>query len=100
MVDERLLDSVREFWSLDQCLTTWQSIFEAELARLNSVTIIVGKNSESEGAQAQVVVMKEDYREWQAVLKFRVTELREQTAGLNPIAGPEHVNFGRRYSRT
>lgn len=100
MVDERLLAPIRRFWSKDEVTTAYQKIFAAYAARLDSVTVIVGKNSESEGAQAQVVIVSDDYLKWMAALEFRLAELEAADAGVGPILDTEHVNFSQRFTTT
>ena len=100
MVDERLLAPIRRFWSEEEVGTAYQRIFAAYSSRLDSVTVIVAKASESESAQGQVVVNATDYLQWMEALEFRLQELADETAELAPIATPEHVHFGRRYTRT
>lgn len=100
MADERLLAPIRRFWTKEQAEDAYQKIFEAYSARLDSVTVIVGKNSESESAQAQVVIGKEDYLQWMDALETRLQELDAEDAGEGPLCETEHVNFRARYTRT
>ena len=100
MVDERLLAPIRRFWSKQQVEEAYAKIFAAYSARLDSVTVIVQKSSESESAQGQVVISASDYLQWMEALEFRLTELEDTAAGKGPTADTEHVNFGARYTRT
>ncbi len=100
MADERLLAPIRRFWTKTQVEEAYQKIFEAYSGRLESVTVIVGKSSESESAQAQVVVSSEDYLRWMDALEARLEELEAEEAGHGPLVETEHVNFGARFTRT
>lgn len=100
MTDARLLAPIRRFWSEEEVTAAYQKIFTAYSARLDSVTVIVGKSSESESAQAQVVINAEDYLGWMDALEIRLAEYEATAAGEGPLADTEHVNFGNRYTRT
>lgn len=100
MVDERLLAPIRRFWTKEQVEAAYQKIFDAYAARLDEVTVIVGKGSESENAQAQVVISATDYLQWMDALETRLKELEDAAADLGPISTPEHVNFRQRYTRS
>lgn len=100
MADERLLAPIRRFWTHEQAEAAYLKIFEAYSSRLDSVTVIVGKSSESESAQAQVVVNAADYLVWMEALETRLQELEAEAAGVSVTHPTEHVNFGVRYTRT
>lgn len=101
MADERLLAPIRRFWTTkEEVETAYQKIFAAYSGRLDSVTVIVGKSSESESAQGQVVVTSDDYLTWMEALETRMQEFEATEAGVGPLAGPEHNNFGARFTRT
>ena len=100
MVDERLLAPIRRFWTQEQVETAYQKIFDAYSTRLDEVTVIVGKGSESENAQAQVVITSSDYLQWMDALETRLQEIDDAAADLAPVSTPEHVNFNARYTRT
>ena len=99
MVDERLLAAIRRFWTQLQVEEAYQKIFAAYSARLDSVTVIVGKSSEAESAQAQVVINGSDYLEWMAALEMRLQEMADAASGTGPLVATEHVNFGNRRTR-
>jgi hypothetical protein len=100
MADERLLAPIRRFWSQSEVEEAYAKIFAAYGARLDSVTVIVGKSSEAESAQGQVVIEGSDYLVWMEALEFRLSELESSDTGVGPVVATEHVNFGRRYTRT
>jgi len=100
MADERLLAPIRRFWSKEEVETAYQKIFQAYSARLDSVTVIVGKSSESESAQGQVVVGSDDYLKWMDALETRLQEIDADAEGVGPVLETEHVNFGARFTRT
>lgn len=100
MVDERLIAPIRRFWTQEEVTTAYQRIFSAYSARLDSVTVIIGKSSESESAQAQVVISKDDYLQWMDALELRLTEYEAAASDLGPISETEHINFASRYTRT
>lgn len=100
MADDRLIAPIRRFWTQAQVEEAYQKIFAAYSARLDSVTVIIGKSSESESAQAQVVISGTDYLVWMEALELRMQELDAEAAGEGPICQTEHTNFGNRYTRT
>lgn len=100
MADERLLAPIRRFWTQYEVEEAYAKIFAAYGARLDSVTVIVGKSSESESAQGQVVIDGGDYLSWMAALEFRLQEYEATDSGVGPVVPTEHVNFGHRYTRT
>jgi hypothetical protein len=100
MADERLLAPIRRFMTKEQIEEVYQKIWEANLGQLDSVTVIVGKSSESESAQGQVIVNRQDYLETMAAMEARLQELATAAAGDGPSCETEHVNFGRRFTRT
>lgn len=100
MVDERLLAPIRRFWTQQEVETSYAKIFAAYGARLDSVTVIVGKSSESESAQGQVVIAGDDYLRWMDALEYRLQEYENADAGVGPVVETEHVNFNRRFTGT
>lgn len=100
MVDERLLAAIRRFWTKEQVETAYQKIFDAYAARLDDVTVIVGKSSESESAQGQVVISASDYLQWMDALETRLDEMKAAEDGVGVVSSPEHVNFRQRYTRS
>lgn len=100
MADARLLAAIRRFWNEEQITAAYQRIFEAYSSRLDAVTVIVGKSSESESAQAQVVIQREDYLQWMEALEERLAELQDAADSIPPGSATEHTNFGARYTRT
>ena len=100
MTDARLLAAIRRYWTQEQVDAAYQKIFDAYAARLDSVTVIVGKSSESESAQAQVVISGGDYLAWMEALEERLEEIAAAAAGAGPEIQTEHVAFGTRYTRT
>lgn len=84
----------------EQIEAAYLKIWEANLGQLDSVTVIVGKSSESESAQGQVIVSRQDYLETMAAMEARLQELETAAAGEGPLAPSEHVNFGSRFTRT
>lgn len=84
----------------EQIEEVYQKIWEANLGQLDSVTVIVGKSSESESAQGQVIVTRGDYLETMAAMEARLQELEAAAGGVGPVSDTEHVNFGARFTRT
>lgn len=98
--DERLLAAVRRFWTKEEVETAYEAIFNAYSQALVDVTVIVQKSSESESAQGQVVVSREDYRQWMDVLEARLQELEAETGGGGVKSPVEHAGFGSRWARS
>lgn len=95
MIDSVILAAIRRFWTQNECETVYQRLLTAYLARTEKITVIVGKASEGDSASGQVVVQKEDYREWMDTLE---TRLSEYAAGdTTTHTGTEHVDFSNRF---
>jgi len=97
MADERLLAPIRRFWTTEQVETAYQAIFAAYNARLENVTVIIGKGTEGDSASAQVVVNGEDYLSWMDALETRLAEIENADEGVTAeLAHTTHANFGHR----
>lgn len=75
MIDGVLYDAIREFWSEAQIRAAYETIFQAYHARLTDVTVIVGKSTEGDSASGQVVIARDDYREWMATLNSALQDI-------------------------
>ena len=95
MADQRLIAGMKRFLTTEQIRSNYEAIFNAYFQRLSEVTVITGKSTEGESAQAQVVVNREDYLEYMEALEQILTEI-EGTA----TAGPVHVSHMNRYTTT
>ena len=101
MADHRLLAGIRRYWSRERCDSVYKQIFEANLARLEDVTVIIGKSTGEDSASGQVVVSREDYLMWMEALEIRLKELEAAEAGESPVTeGTQHLEFNHRYVRT
>jgi hypothetical protein len=69
MIDGVLYDAIRELWTPVQIRAAYEAIFAAYHQRLTDVTVIVGKSTEGDSASGQVVIQRDDFREWLATLK-------------------------------
>lgn len=95
MADMRMLAAIRRFLDLGEVTALYQQIFTAYTNRISEVTVIVGKSTEGESAQAQVVVEREDYLNWMDALEEIIVELEGVSAG-----GNVHVSNLNRYTET
>lgn len=101
MADERYLAPMRRFWTDEQVETNYQAIFTANLARLNEVTVIIGKGTEGDSASAQVVIGSKDYEMWLEACEARMLEIEATAAGVTAeLVSTSHVDFGQRYLST
>lgn len=101
MADERLLAPIRRFWSHAQVASAYEAIFTAYHSRVETVTIIISKSSESDSATGQIVINNEDYLRWMDALETRLQELEAAEDGVTAtLDGTGHVNFGNRYATT
>lgn len=101
MADERLLAPIRRFWSQTEVTDAYAAIFQAYHGRVDTVTIIISKSSESDSATGQIVISNEDYLRWMDALETRLVELEAADAGVTTtLEGTGHVNFGNRYATT
>lgn len=99
MADERILAAMTRFMTKEAAEAAYETIFQAYAARLAEVTVITGKSSEGESAQAQVVVNSEDYKEWMDCLETLLQRKAAELAGTS-VGGPVHANFNQRYIET
>lgn len=99
MADERILAAMTRFMTRETALVAYEAIFQAYAARLADVTVITGKSSEGESAQAQVVVNREDYLEWMDCLETILERLAAEAAG-TATGGAVHANFNQRWIET
>ena len=101
MLDDVLLRAIRRFWDETKVESTYSTILNAYLNRLDKVTVIVGKTTEGDSANAQVVVASQDYREWMETLEARLAELAAERAGTGTdFSGTEHVVHNFRFVST
>lgn len=101
MIDDILLTAIRRFWPSEKVVTTYETILSAYLNRVEKVVIIIGKTTGDDSANAQVVIAREDYREWLATLEARTAELEAAATGTGTThPGVEHVIHSNRYVST
>lgn len=101
MIDDVLLTAIRRFWTTEEVASRYETILAAYLNRVEKVTIIVGKTTGDDSANAQVVIAREDYREWLATLEARTAEIEAAAAGTGTThPGVEHVTFSNRFVST
>lgn len=101
MADDRLLDPIRRFWSAETVETAYEAIFTAYHSRLEKVTVIIGKGTEGDTANAQVVINSEDYLRWMDALETRMKQIENEADGVTAtIEGTDHTNFGNRILTT
>jgi len=95
MADQIILAAMKRFMTAEQAEAAYQTIFTAYSQRLADVTVMTGKSTEGESAQAQVVVNKEDYKEWMECLE----EILQEEDG-TVTSGPVHTSFLNRFTET
>jgi BMFP domain-containing protein YqiC len=101
MLDDVLLSAIKRFWNAEKVENTYAAILDAYLNRLEKVTVIVGKATEGDSANAQVVVSSQDYREWMETLEARLAELENAASGAGTThTGTEHVIHSNRFVST
>ena len=101
MIDDILLSAIKRFWNAEKVETTYSTILDAYLNRLEKVTVIVSKATEGDSASAQVIVSAQDYREWMETLEARLAELEAEAAGTGSThPGTEHVIHSNRFVST
>ena len=99
MADERILKAMTRFMTVEEMTTAYQAIFTAYSGRLEDVTVITGKSSDGESAQAQIVVTREDYLQWMECLEELIAA-DETESGSNPPGGMVHVSHAQRFLET
>jgi hypothetical protein len=97
MADGRILAAMTRFMTVAEMTTAYGVIFAAYSQRLEDVTVITGKSSEGESAQAQVVVTREDYLEWMDCLETLLAASEAEQAGKPVPGGPVHVSHYNRW---
>lgn len=95
MADTRMINAMKRFSSIEQVEENYQAIFNAYSQRLSDVTVITGKSTEGESAQAQVVVNREDFLEWMEACE----EILKEDEG-TATEGPVHVSHLNRFTTT
>ena len=101
MIDAILLTAIRRFWTTAEVTSRYETILTAYLNRVEKITIIVGKTTGDDSANAQVVIAREDYREWLATLEARLAETEAAAAGTGTThPDTEHVVHNNRYVAT
>lgn len=95
MADTRMIAAMRRFSTIEQVRENYEAIYNAYAQRLADVTVITGKSTEGESAQAQVVVNREDFLEWMEACEEILAE-HEGTA----TEGPVHVSHLNRFTTT
>lgn len=95
MADMRIMAAIRRFLNPSEVEALYLQIFQAYTSRISEVTVIVGKSTEGESAQAQVVVDREDYKDWMDGLE----EIMQENAGTS-ASGNVHTSFLNRYTET
>lgn len=95
MADTRMINAMKRFSSIEQVQENYQAIFNAYSQRLADVTVITGKSTEGESAQAQVVVNREDFLEWMEACE----EILAADEGTS-TEGPVHVSHLNRFTTT
>lgn len=101
MTDEILLAAIKRFWTAEQVASAYETILGAYLNRVEKVVVITGKTTDSDSANAQVVVNAADYKEWLATLEARMKEMEAEEAGSGTtFTGTEHATFNNRFVST
>jgi PHD/YefM family antitoxin component YafN of YafNO toxin-antitoxin module len=101
MIDDILLTAITRFWSTETVTAAYERILAAYSNRVDKVVIITGKTTDSDSASAQVVIQREDYREWMATLEGRLKQIENAESGADTIfTGTEHVTHHKRYVTT
>lgn len=101
MLDEVLLRAIRRFWSESDCETAYQRIFTAYSGRVDDVVVITQKTTDGDSAGGQIVIQKDDYRDWMDALEQRLSEYAAEAAGSGTThTGTEHPEFCHRFTRT
>lgn len=98
MVNSTLLTAIRRLRTQDWCESTYETVLAAYSSRLEKVTIITSKSSESDSAAGQIVIGAADYDMWMATLEARLAEYEAADDGENPThPGSEAPDFSVRY---
>lgn len=101
MTDDTLLAAIKRFWTDEEVEAAYETILAAYMNRVEKVVVITGKTTDSDSANAQVVVTADDYKEWLATLEARMKEIEAAEAGDGTtFPGTEHVTFSSRYLTT
>ena len=98
MADERILSAIRRFWTTrETVLEKYLELFNADWSKVKKMTLIVGKATEGESANAQVVVTAEERLAWIDALETRLQEMDAEAAGHRGLVpGSTSVDFSQR----
>lgn len=96
------MDPIRRFWPERATVeANYLALFTADWAKVQKMTLIVQKNSESEGATAQVIVKAEERMAWMEAFAQRLAEMDAATAGTRALVpGCTTVDFSGRFVET
>ncbi len=101
MADPVLVSALVELKTKEEIQAIRSTVLEGYLGRIENVTVIIGKSSESDSATGQVVVSREDYREWLAATEEAIARLDATAAGEGVLLeGASHVDFSKRFVTT
>jgi hypothetical protein len=100
MADTRILSAITRFMTIAQIEVAYEAIFNAYTQRHTDVTVITGKTTDGDSAQAQIVISQEDFKEYMDA--FETLLVADETpAGENaPGSGPVHTDHSQRYLET
>ena len=99
MADSRILAAITRFMTIEQIEAAYATIFAAYTQRLADVTVITGKTTDGDSAQAQIVVTKEDFLEWMDCLE-QLLATDELDGEVTAATAPVHTNHSTRILET
>lgn len=101
MADPVLVSALVELKTKAEIQAIRTTVLEGYLHRIENVTVIIGKSSESDSATGQVVVSRDDYREWLAATEEAIAQKDATEAGEGVLLqGASHVDFSKRFITT
>lgn len=101
MADEAILAPIRRFWSKERVTAAYSELWEACQSQALDQTIIIGKSSGEDSANAQLVVTPQMRDRYLEAFETRLKEYEAAEADESPVLEhTRHTDFSHRHVRT
>jgi hypothetical protein len=101
MADETILAPIRRFWSKERVESAYRELWEACQSQALDQTIIIGKSSGEDSANAQLVVTPQMRDRYLEAFEVRLKEYEaEEAEEGTTLEHNRHTDFGCRHVRT
>jgi hypothetical protein len=101
MADETILAPIRRFWNQARVTAAYQELWEACQSQALDQTIIIGKSSGEDSANAQLVITPQMRDRYLEAFETRLKEYEAEAAEVEPVMEHNrHTDFSHRHVRT